>query len=160
MTIPKSPWDNGSFVLKSYIACGTTACMNWTPERLQQIRVMVYIPTYMYIYTVLDADRDTNLLGPFYSMDVKTEPLCVQNNINLPTPFVGLFLKWDLTPVETWTHLCGTIVNGGLEVDCFPIPPHLQRNFPDVGCNEQPLDPLEGGVQPEEVVGEHVVSVL
>ena len=95
--------------------------MNWTPEILQQIGVMVYVPIDMYIYTVLDADPDTHLLGTFYSMDANTEPLCVQKNINLPTPFVGLFLKWDLTPVETWTRLCGTIVDGGLEVDCFPI---------------------------------------
>ena len=65
MRITTLPRDDGSFILKSYIACGTTACMNWTPERLQQIRVMVYIPIDMYIYTVLDADPDTNLLGPF-----------------------------------------------------------------------------------------------
>ena len=65
MRIPTSPWDDGSFILKSYIACGTTTCMNWTPEILQQIGVMVYVPIDMYIYTVLDADPDTNLLGPF-----------------------------------------------------------------------------------------------
>ena len=82
---------------------------------------MVYVPTDLYIYDVVSADPGTNLLGTFSSMDANTEPLCFHKNINLPAPFVGLFLKWDLTAVETWTRLCGTIVDGGLEVDCFPI---------------------------------------
>ena len=35
--------------------------------------------------------------------------------------FFGLFLDQDLTPTESWTHLCGSIVNGGMEVDFRPI---------------------------------------
>ena len=39
------------------------------------------------------------------------------------------------------------------------IPPHLHCDLPNVVHNDQPLDPLEGGVYPREVAGEHVMLV-
>ena len=39
----------------------------------------------------------------------------------------------------------------------LPLHPHLYRDLSYVGLNAQPLDPLEGEVQPGEVVSKHVV---
>ena len=41
----------------------------------------------------------------------------------------------------------------------LPTPPHLQYSVPDVVCDEQHLEFLEGGVQSGEVVNDHVIPV-
>ena len=51
---------------------------------------------------------------PFTSTDANVEPLRICKTIYLPTPFIGIFLIRDLTPMETWTLFCGAIVNGGI----------------------------------------------
>ena len=119
--MPESPWDYGFFTLKGIISCRTIACVNWLPESLHQIGSTVYSPTYLAIDTTLAADPHDNLLGTFTSMDENVEPLCIRKTIRLPTTFVDLFLKWDLTPMEAWTCLRSAIIYGGLEVDCCPI---------------------------------------
>ena len=95
--------------------------MNWLLTSLNQKGSTVYFPTELAIYTTLTADPHTNLLGHFTSMDANVEPLCIRNTICLPTTFIDLFLKWDLTPMEAWTRLRGVIIYGGLEVDFRPI---------------------------------------
>ena len=66
------------------------------------------------IDTAMVADSDTDLLGPFSSTDVKVKPLRVRKTGYLPAPFSGIFLERDLTPVEAWNRLYGTIIDGGL----------------------------------------------
>ena len=95
--------------------------MNWLLTSLNQKGSTVYFPTELAIYTTLTADPHTNLLGHFTSMNANVEPLCIRNTICLPTTFIDLFLKWDLTPMEAWTCLRSAIIYGGLEVDCRPI---------------------------------------
>ena len=121
MGLLESPWDDVSFASKGDIACSTIACVNWLTASLHQIGSTVYFPTDLAIDTTLVADLDANLLGPFTSNDVNVEPLCIYKTICLPAPFIEIFLKWDLTPVEAWTRLRGAIIDGGLEVDCSPI---------------------------------------
>ena len=75
----------------------------------------------MTIATALTDDPDTNLLGPFSSMDANVEPLRICKTVYQTAPFFGIFLERDLTPVEAWTRPCDAIVNRGLEVDCHPI---------------------------------------
>ena len=70
---------------------------------------------------VLAANPDTDLLGGLFSMGANVEPLRVCKTIYLPTPFFGIFLEWDLIPMESWNCLCSAIVGRGLEVDCCPI---------------------------------------
>ena len=68
----------------------------------------------MAIDTALDTNPDTDPLGPFSSTDTNAEPLCVRRTIYLLVNFVGLLLELDLTPMEAWTRLFGTIVDRGL----------------------------------------------
>ena len=114
MGILESPLDNGSFALKGGITYRTITCATFPPENLHQIEAMVYDPTDLDIDTALAANLDTNLLGTLYSMNVNMNPPRVRKTIYLPAPFVGLLLKQDLKPVDSWTHLRGTIVDGGL----------------------------------------------
>ena len=119
MGLTESPWNDEYFKSNQDIACGTITCKNWPPESLHQIRATVHVPTDLAIDAELSADPYTNLLGPFYSTDVNMEPLCICKTIYLPAPFVGIFLKQDLTPVEDWTRLCSTIIDGGIEVNFY-----------------------------------------
>ena len=95
--------------------------MNWMPARIHQIGSTIYFPTDLAINTTLTADPNAKLLGPLTSIDANLEPLCIRKTIYLPAPFIEIFLKWDLPPVEAWTRLHGAIIDGGLEVDCRPI---------------------------------------
>ena len=119
MGLMASLWANGFFASKGDITYGTIACVDWPPASLQQIRATFHVPTDLAIDAELSADPYTNLLGPFYSTDVNMEPLCICKTIYLPAPFVGIFLKQDLTPVEDWTRLCSTIIDGGIEVNFY-----------------------------------------
>ena len=65
MGLSESLWDNCSFTLKGYIACGNVACANWIMARLYHIGAMVHIPTDLVIDTALIVDLDTELLGAF-----------------------------------------------------------------------------------------------
>ena len=121
MGIMALPWDNSSFDLKGDITCGTIACANWPPASLHQIGSMVHAPTDLAIDTALDADPDSNLLGPFSYIDANLEPLCIRMTVYLPAPFVGIFPEWYLMPMEAWTRLHVTIVEVGLKVDCCHI---------------------------------------
>ena len=79
------------------------------------------------------------------------EPLRVCKTVHLPTPFVGLFLKQDLTNVEAWNHLHGTIVNGGLEVDFCPIIDWLYVALTlKTGDEKSPLDMPRSTVPTED----------
>ena len=121
MGLPESLWDDGSFVSKGGISCRTIACVNWLPASLHQIGSTVYFPTDLAIDTTLVSNLGADLLGPFTSTYANVEPLCIRKTIYLPAPFIEIFLKWDLPPVEAWTRLHGAIIDGGLEVDCCPI---------------------------------------
>ena len=70
-----SPWDDSPFTLKEGIAYGTIACANWLIASLHQIESTVYVPTDLAIYNSLSSDLDTNLMGPFTSIDANVEPL-------------------------------------------------------------------------------------
>ena len=81
MGLSASPCDDVSFASKGGIACVTIACANWPPASLQQIGDTVYIPTYLSIDTVMAANLDSNLLGPFTSKDANVEPLHVRKTV-------------------------------------------------------------------------------
>ena len=66
------------------------------------------------INTALAAEPDAKLLGTFTSTYANMEPLHIQKTIYLPASFVGIFLDWDLTPMEASTRVRGAIVKGGL----------------------------------------------
>ena len=121
MGLTESPCDDGSFASKRDIACRNSACINWLPASLHQTGSTVYFPKDLAIDTTMVADPDADLLGPFKSTDANVEPLCIRKTICLPAPFIEIFLKWDLTPVEAWTRIRGAIIDGGLEVDCCTI---------------------------------------
>ena len=121
MGLATSTCDNGSFASKGDVTYKTIACANWPPPRLHQIGAMVHVPMDLAIDAALAYEPYTNLLGPFNSTYADAEPLRILNTIYLPAPFVGLFLKRDLTPADAWTRLCGAIVEGGQEVGCSLI---------------------------------------
>ena len=119
--MPASPWDDGSLALKGDIICRKISCANWPLASLHQIGATVHVSTDLAIDAPLAADLETDLLRPFSSTDADVDPLRVRKTIYIPTPFVGLFLKRYFTSAEAWTHLCGSIITGGLEVYCCPI---------------------------------------
>ena len=43
---------------------------------------------------------------------------------------------------------------------CLPVLPQFNRNLPNMGGYKVPMYPLEGGVQPGEVLGQHVVEIM
>ena len=82
------------------IACRTIACSNWPLASLHQIGDRVHFYTDLSIDTTMATNPGTDLLGHFSSTDVNVEPLCVRKTVCLPAPFVGIFLKRDLAPME------------------------------------------------------------
>ena len=63
---------------------------------------------------MLAADPDTNLLGPFSTMDADMETLRIRKTFYPPITFIRIFLKWYLTPMEAWNRIPGAIINKGL----------------------------------------------
>ena len=80
----------------------------------------------MAIDTTLAANPNTNLLGPFSSTDANLEPPPRQKYRIPNRAIFRVFLERDLMPVESCTLLRNTIVERGLEFDCFPITDSLR----------------------------------
>ena len=70
------------------------------------------------IDAAMDDDPNLDILGSFAADDADVDAIRVRKTIYLPFPLVGIFLERDLTPVEAWSHLRGTIVCAGATVDC------------------------------------------
>ena len=69
-----------------------------------------------------------------------------RKTVYVPTPYVGLLLSGDLTPVEAWQRLQGAIVNAAAEDACRPIVNWLRaaltRSGPDAPSTLLLPDPL------------------
>ena len=94
------PWYNLFFVYKGKVTCGAIMCANWLTASLHQINKMVHILTVQAINAALKVDPDLDLLGQFTIDNVYMEAIRVKKTISLPTLFVGIFLKGNLTPVQ------------------------------------------------------------
>ena len=113
MGLLNSSWDDLSFASKGYITCGTTSCTNWQTASLHHVESTIHVLADISIDVTLPQEPDADHLDPFTVVDMDVEPFCVHNTIYLPAPFVRIFLECYLTPMEVWTRLYGTILNGG-----------------------------------------------
>ena len=73
------------------------------------------------IDVALVSNPDVDLLRPSSSENADIDAVHTCKKIYPLVPYVGMFLKQDLTPYEAWSRLKGDIVNSGSEVDCQPI---------------------------------------
>ena len=61
------------------------------------------------------------LLALFTSEDSRMDSVRVHKTIYFPDPYVGIFLKRNLTPDYAWRCLLGAIVDAGAKADYKPI---------------------------------------
>ena len=74
----------------------------------------------------------------------------------VPTPYVGLLLCADITPVEAWNLLRGAIVDTAAEAACRPLIDWLRATIVQSGPNThstlifpEPLAPLPDALLPQ-----------
>ena len=60
-------------------------------------------------------------MGPYGAGDAGVESVRCRKTVYVPAPYVGLLLSGDLTPVEAWQRLRGSIVDAAAEDTCRPI---------------------------------------
>ena len=107
--MPPLPWDNLSFASKGKMTYGAIICAKLITVSIHQI----YVPAVEEIYAALAADQNVDLLGTLSSKDARIDAMPVCNRIYLPAPYVGMFLKCNLTPDKAWSQLLGDIVDVG-----------------------------------------------
>ena len=106
--------------------------------RLHQIGARLHVPVEQSIDTALTSDPELDLLGPFAADESDVEVICVSKTIYLPTPFVGVFLERNLTPVEAWSCLRGAIVDAGSTVYCCLVIDWLRFSLTRKSKYDQP----------------------
>ena len=98
-------WAEISFVSKGKVTCGTITCSNWLTESLHHIGAAIYTPIADAIDAALDSNPSEDIIGKFYTNNNGVNKVCVHITIYLPAPYMGMFLKQDLTPAEAWSRL-------------------------------------------------------
>ena len=81
----------------------------------------MHVLTAQTIDAALAVDLELDLMGTSVTDNVDMDALCFIKTNYLPSPFVGIFLECNFTTVETWSCLCGAIVNSGATIGCHPI---------------------------------------
>ena len=57
-------------------------------------------------------------------------------------PYVGIFLRGDISPMEAWMRLHGEVVESGLEADCWPLIDWIHVALTQKSGEDQPLTML------------------
>ena len=89
----------------------------WDPTYLH-LAAAVYVLSAAAIYTSLSGNANITLLGPYGEGDAGVEIIRCLKTVYVPTPYVGLLVCADLTPVEAWNRLRGAIVDAAAEATC------------------------------------------
>ena len=90
---------------KGKVTCGAVICTDCLTLSLHHIGATLYVPTSEAMESDLDTDPEVNILGSFIAEDVSVDYVFVRKKIYLPEPYVGMFFKHNLTPVEAWSRL-------------------------------------------------------
>ena len=95
---PPCQWDDGTFANRGNVSYGTAPLSNWDPTYLHLVP-SVYVPSAASIDTSLSGDANLTMLGPYGAGDAGVEIIRCGKTLYVLTPYVGLLLGTDLTPI-------------------------------------------------------------
>ena len=90
-------------------------------DSLHHIGATIHVPASQTIDAVLATNTKLDLLGPFAADNIDVDAIHISNTIYLTSPFLGIFLERNLTPVKAWSCLRDAIVDARAAVGCRPI---------------------------------------
>ena len=99
---------------------GTAPLANWNPTYLH-LDPAVYVPSDATINTSLSGNAILTLLGPYGAGEAGVEIIRCRKTVYVPAPYTGLLLGANLTPIEAWNQLWGSIVDAAAEDVCRPL---------------------------------------
>ena len=117
---PLCKWDDGTFSNRGDMSYSTAPLVVWDPTYLHFAPV-VYVPSAAAINIYLSGDANLTLLGPYVVVDTGVEIIRCCKTVYVPAPYVGLLLCDDLTPVEAYNRLRGSIIDAAAEDACRPL---------------------------------------
>ena len=101
---PASCWDDKTFANQGDVFYSTAPLSVWDPTYLH-LAPSVYVPSVTAIDTSLAGNPTINLLVPYRAGDAGAEFIHCRKTVYVPTPYVGLLLSNNLTPLEAWNRL-------------------------------------------------------
>ena len=117
---PSYRWGEGTFANRGDVFYGTAPLAIWDPTYLY-LAPAIHVPRAAAIDTSLTGDPKLTLLGPYRAGDAGVETIRCRKTAYVPTPYVGLMLGANLTPIEAWHRLRGAIINAAAEEACRPL---------------------------------------
>ena len=91
--------------------------VNWDPTYLY-LAPAVHVPSAAAIDASVAGDLNLTLLGTYGAGDVGVETIRCRKTVYVPAPYVGLLLGANLTEIESWHRLRGSIVDATVEEAC------------------------------------------
>ena len=148
--LPDTPWDDLIYAQKGDLHRNQAVLIEWKSDYFRQVNQQLLVPTAATIDTVLAAQPEAELLGPYAQAEAGTELIKVRRTCFVPPRYVPMFLAGPLTPREAWERVRGQIVTEGQEVACQPLVKFLQAAItravvgaaPLVALAEAPAAPL------------------
>ena len=117
---PPCRWDDGTLANRGDVAYGTAPLAQWDPAYFH-LAPAVLVPSAAAIDASIAGDPDLKLLGPYEAGDMGVESIRCRKTVYVPAPYVGLLLGSDLTPIEAWHRVRGSIVDAAAEDACRHI---------------------------------------
>ena len=121
MEHPTSLWEDISFASKGDMTCGAVGWANCLTSILHHTSAVLSVLMEEAINAALVTDSEVELLVTFADEDAGIDYVQVWKTIYLLSPYVGMFLEQDITPVKAWRRLQGGIVDAGAKAGCLPI---------------------------------------
>ena len=122
---PPCRWYDKTFANRGNLSYGNALLANWDPTYLH-LAPAVHVPSATAIDTSLALDTNLTLLGPYGAGDAWVETIRCRKTVYVPLRYVGLLLGANLSPIEAWYRLRGTIVDVAVEEACQPLIDWLQ----------------------------------
>lgn len=136
--LPPTPWDDLMFAQKGDLYRNQAVLVEWKADYFHQLPQQVLVPTPATIDTILAAQPDVTLLGPYAQGEAGTELVKVRRTCFVPPKYVPLFLGSPLTPREAWERVRGQIVVDNQEVACIALIKYLQAALTRLGAGMAP----------------------
>jgi hypothetical protein len=148
--LPATPWDDLIYAQKGDLHRNQAVLIEWKSDYFRQLNQQLLVPSAATIDTVIAAQPEVDLLGPYAPADAGTELIKVRRTCFVPPRYVPLFLAGPITPREAWERVRGQIVVEGQEVACQALIKFLQAAItravagaaPLVSLVESPVAPL------------------
>ena len=98
---PSCRWDGEAFANRGDVTFRTDPLTHWDPGYLH-LAAAVHVPSAAMIDAAIAGDADLKMVGPYGAGDAGVQSVRCRKKVYVPTPYVGLLLVGDLTPVEAW----------------------------------------------------------